>query len=178
MSKDEIDLEHPAHDLSEEERVEYLLAVGSLVAAERSVHPAEIESLRAICHALGVTRQDEAKIVASAIAPDAARVDAELGRLRHRPDLATSLLADAIAIAFSNEQLERAEADVLGRMAERLGMHVGQVELIARYVESVRLGGEHASHPHLASELGDALVHAHPKTRSGVQWLRRILGRR
>lgn len=177
MTKDEIDLEHPAHDLSEGERVEYLLAVGSLLAADRGAHPAEIESLRAICRALGVTEADEARIVASAASPDPARVDAELARVRHRPDLATSLIADAIAIAFSHDRLERAEADVLARMAERLGMQVGQVELVARYVESVRLGGAHAEHPHLASDLGEALVHAHPKTRSGVAWLRRILGR-
>lgn len=178
MIVDPADLEHPVHDLGEKERVEYLLAVASLVAADEGVHPRELDMLRTICKELSVSAVDEAKVVASAVAPDAARVDAELARVRASPDLAMSLLADAIAIAFANEHLDAREGAVLARMADRLGFGVGQVELLARYVESVRLGATHAASPHLAHELGEAWMAAHPKTRSGVHWLRRLLRRK
>jgi tellurite resistance protein len=175
MILDPADLEHPVHDLSAPERVEYLMAVASLIAADDDVHPQEIEALRAICRELGISAVDQAKIVASAVTPDAARVDAELARVRGRADLSVSLLADAIAIAFANDELDAREAAVLARMADRLGIDVGRVELIARYVESVRLGPEHAASPHLAHELGEAWLHAHPKTHTGIRWLRGLL---
>jgi hypothetical protein len=175
MSADPAELGHPIHDLPEAERVEYLLAVASLVVVDGAASPAAIERLRVLGREAGLTASDAAAVLASASIPDLKRVDAELARVSKRPELATSLLADAIAIAFSSDQLAAAKGATLARMGERLGLNVAQAELIARYVESVRMGGEHAAHPHLAKELGEALVGAHAKTGSGVLWLSRIM---
>ncbi len=175
MKSDPADLGHPVHDLSEAERVEYLLAVASLVSVDGALSHTALADLRILCGEAGLTTSDADHLLASAAAPDLKRVDVELAQIAKRPELATSLLADAIALAFSSDQLAAAKGPALARMSERLGLGVAQAELIARYVESVSMGGEHAAHPHLAKDLGTALVGAHEKTRSGVHWLSRIL---
>lgn len=175
MSTDPANLGHPVHALAASERVEYLLAVASLVAVDGATSPAALEDLRVLCREAGLTGSDVDRVLASASTPDLKRVDTELAQIAKRPELATSLLADAIAVAFSSDQLAAAKVTTLARMSERLGLGVAQAELIARHVESVRMGGAHAAHPHLAKELGAALVGAHEKTRSGVHWLSRLL---
>lgn len=175
MITDPAELGHPVHDLPESERVEYLLAVASLVAVDGATAHAPLADLRALCRESGLTTSDADRVLASAATPDLPRVDVELAHVSRRPELATSLLADAIAIAFSSDQLAEAKGPALARMSERLGLGVAQAELIARYVETVRMGGDHAAHPHLAKELGAALVGAHAKTHSGMHWLSRLL---
>jgi hypothetical protein len=100
MSSDPANLGHPVHDLAESERVEYLLAVASLVGVDGATNHAALGDLRALCREAGLTGTDADRVLASASTPDLKRVDTELAQLSKRPELATSLLADAIAIAL------------------------------------------------------------------------------
>src|SRR5262245_44049722 len=99
---------HPARNLPEPQRIDYLTAVGSILFADGTVSESELEKLRQMCRALELSPagiddvigafaeggEQISPIAAAAQKPDPARVSRIVASYRNR-DLRFSLLTDA-----------------------------------------------------------------------------------
>jgi uncharacterized tellurite resistance protein B-like protein len=140
-------------------RVDYLIVVASLVAADHEVEDAELALLEDLCRDLAVPAPGKDAVLATARTPDAARVDASLARLRSQVALRQSLLTDAIVIVFADGKVAPGESQVIAHLAEQLEVAPAQLALIARYVEAVILGKDHQE---LSKQLGEGVARIHP----------------
>jgi len=179
-------LDHAARGRSESERVDYLIAVASVVLADSHIDDAELAVLRRLCRALEVSSSSEEIVVEAAKSPARAKVESILGEIRRDVALRVSLLADAILVAFADGKLDRAETTLIADFAQRLSVSTGHAVMIARYVESVlmadRPGAPRAvdDSKMLSSSLADGLTaewQARPKP-AVVRWLYGALGGR
>jgi uncharacterized tellurite resistance protein B-like protein len=126
---------HPARTLPEPERVDYLIAVASLVIADSHVDEAELAIMRRLCRALDVTPASEERVIEAAKSPDRAKVESVLHDVSRDVPLRVSLLADAIVVAFADGRLARAETAEIAALARKLSVSPAQAVLIARSVE-------------------------------------------
>jgi uncharacterized tellurite resistance protein B-like protein len=169
--------DHTARNLPEDQRLEYLVAVASMVCADGQVAESELEVVRTLCEALAVSAETAKNVLAAARHPDRARVDATASRLRGHP-LRYALLTDAILVAFADGKVLPGESEEIAELADALGISRAHAGLIGRYVETVIVGEEH---PALSKALSDQLAehasHVHPPR--GVRWLyRKLIERR
>jgi uncharacterized tellurite resistance protein B-like protein len=153
---------HPASFLPEDERMDYLVAVASLVTIDGHADDAEIERLGTLCDALSVESAERRTVLASARKPDAKIVERSLKALAGRPAMSLSLLTDAIAIAFADEKLTDEESAEIARMAEKLRVSQADANLVAKYVESLVMHHGEAHLDHMAKELREALLARDP----------------
>jgi hypothetical protein len=161
---------HPARFLSEDERLDYVTAVASLLSSREHEGHVERDRLADLCEAIEIDERERAKVLESAERPDAKRVERAVASMAGRPAISLALLTDAIAIAFADEHLASSEADAIARMAERLRVSLEDAMLIAKYVESLTLHHGDPSLDHMASELRQALEARDPAV------LRRLAG--
>lgn len=148
---------HPARFLSEDERMDYLLAVASVSCADAEIDESELERLRELCDVLELDERARKRVMAAAEKPDAKTVERALTTLAGSPAMSLSLLTDAIVVAFADDKLTDSEATELKRMAQRLGVSHDDAMLVAKYVESLVLHHGDFALDHLAKELRDAL---------------------
>jgi uncharacterized tellurite resistance protein B-like protein len=126
---------HPALDLPEAERVDYLCVVASVACADKTVDPTELDKLRGLCAALEVGGEGAERVVAAASAPDPARIARILKRMS-RGSHRFALLTDVTVMAFADGRVASGEAEEIARFARVLQLSTGHAVLIGRYVEN------------------------------------------
>jgi uncharacterized tellurite resistance protein B-like protein len=169
---------HPARELPEPERIDYLTIVASVVLADHVADADEIAQITELCHEVGLSDAGREQVLESAKHPEPSVIDATLARLKAHIDLRVSLLTDAIVIAFADGKVAATESSVISRLADALDIESGQIGLIARYVESVILERDEQA---LSRELGKGIVAEHRAGPglgpSAIRWLHRLFKR-
>lgn len=150
------DKRHPALDLDEAERTDYLTVVASMAYADLDASPEELERLRALCADLEITGEPCERVVAGASAPPTVEVDRIVAELA--PELRHALLVDTIDIAYADRTVDAAEIAAIERIADRLQVPRAQLVLIRRYVEGRRMGARPPSSGNLVAGLVAAAV--------------------
>ncbi len=154
---------HPARFLTEDERMDYLLAVASISCADAEIDESELARLRELCDVLELDERARKRVMAAAEKPDGKTVERALAALAGRPAMSLSLLTDAIVVAFADDKLTDSEASELKRMARRLGIATEDAMLVAKYVESLVMHHGEVALDHLAKELREALGQRDPE---------------
>ena len=168
-----MDEPHAASELTMDKRVDYLVAVASIVYADGRATTDELAVLGMLCSVLDLTPRGIDVVVAAAQKPDPARVaeivaGLEGDRLKH------ALLVDAILVAFADGRVAREETREIAEFADAVGIGHAEAALIGRYVEEVIVEAEgHELSKALA--LGLAESHAQLQPPRGVKWLYRKL---
>jgi uncharacterized tellurite resistance protein B-like protein len=124
---------HPALEIAEPERLDYLIVVASMAYADRVIDDAELLRVGQMCEHLGLSQSSTERVLAAIGAPDRVAVASILDRLRASA-LRFALLADAIDVAWADDRLDRQESAEIAAVAERLGVTSGQLAMIQRYV--------------------------------------------
>jgi uncharacterized tellurite resistance protein B-like protein len=163
---------HPAHDLPEAARIEYLTVVASFVLADHEADALELGQIGEMCRTLGLSDAAKDQVLAAAKAPDASAVDAMLARLKKDIPLRVALLTDAIVIAFADGKVAPTESRDIARLADAIEIETGQVALLGRYVESVILDRDEKQ---LSRELGKGVAAQHPG--HVIRWLHKLFRR-
>lgn len=148
---------HPASFLTEDERMDYLVAVASVSAADGEIEERELARLRALCDQLDLDERARKRVMTAAEKPEGRTVERALAALAGRPAMSLSLLTDAIVVAFADDRLTGSESTELRRMAHRLDVSADDALLVAKYVESLVLHHGDFKLDHLAKELREAL---------------------
>jgi uncharacterized tellurite resistance protein B-like protein len=131
------DKRHPALDVEEPERADYLCVVASMVFADHEVDDREIERVRELCRHLELGEESTERVIETARSEDSAALDAILDRLKGG-ELRYALMVDAIDVAFADDKLAPEEVAEIDALAERLDISHAQVALIRRYVADRR----------------------------------------
>jgi uncharacterized tellurite resistance protein B-like protein len=127
------DKRHPALDLEESERVDYLSVVASMAFADADADDRELERVRDMCKDLELSSESTEKVIAAATSSHDDSIDEALDRLTCS-DLRYALLIDAIDIAYADDEVVESEAAELEALAERLGISHAQLVQLRRYV--------------------------------------------
>ncbi len=141
---------HPACELPEPQRIDYVTAVGSILYADGKVSETELEKLRDLCTALelspagveqvvGAFREADAglsPIMAAVQQPEPARVSRIVAGYRDK-DLRFTLLTDAITMAYVDGSVDVGESEEIASWAQALEISTAQAVLIGRYVAEV-----------------------------------------
>ncbi len=131
------DTRHPALDIDEPERVDYLCVVASMVFADHEVDDREIERVTEMCRHLALGDDSSKRVLETARGKHSDALDDILDRLAGS-DLRYALMVDAIDIALADNKLVAEEIAEIDGLAERLGISSSQVALIRRYVAAQR----------------------------------------
>jgi tellurite resistance protein len=164
---------HAAGELTMDKRVDYLVAVASIVYADGRATTDELAVLGMLCSVLDLTPRGVDVVVAAARNPDPARVaeivaGLEGDRLKH------ALLTDAILVAFADGRVAYEETREIAEFARAVGIGTAQATLIGRYVEEIIVAADgHDLSRALAEGLAEANAQLHPPR--GVRWLYRKL---
>jgi tellurite resistance protein len=168
-----MDEAHAASELHMDKRVDYLVAVASIVYADGNVSPDELAVMTMLCSVLDLTPRGVDVVLAAAVRPDPARVaeivaGLEGDRLKH------ALLTDAILVSFADGRVAREESREIAEFASALGISAAEATVIGKYVEGVIVEAEgHSLSRALAEGLAEAS--AEPQPARGVKWLYRKL---
>ena len=151
---------HPALDVPENERVDYLEVVASMAFADQVVDDAEIARIRDLCTELQLSPAGTDRVLAAARAPLDKEIIAVVERLAHS-DLRFALLVDIIDIAYADDTITDEEEAEIEHLAEKLHIDTGQIALVRRYVASKRNLPEGEGHDNeLAAPIAGAAVAA------------------
>ncbi len=168
-----MDEAHAAGELSMEKRVDYLVAVASLVYADGTASADELAVMSMLCNVLDLTPRGVDVVLDAARRPDAARV-AEIVAALEGARIKQALLTDAILVAFADGRVAREESREIAEFASALGISAAEAAQIGRYVEEVIVEAEgHALSRALSEGLAEA--GAVPQPARGVKWLYRKL---
>ena len=162
---------HPAAALPEPERAEYWNVVASLAVVDGSVAEDERKKIGRLGEVLELS-EDVRKTQLAALSKgrtSGAVTREAMDRIRDQPMLRTSLMMDAIVIAFSDGKLMPSESKQLGLLARGLGISHEEVLKTARLVERILFSREGESDQALTAEFGESLAGA-------PSWLRRVSG--
>jgi len=144
---------HPALDAPEQDRIDYLIAVGSIAFADGATDRAELMKLSEMCAALGLAGEGAQRVAAAASVPNRVEVERILDRFR-KSDLRVALLSDVLLISYADDRVSTGEATEIARFAKALDLTIAQAILIGRHVEaSVQGHGAEALSHELAQKL-------------------------
>ncbi|MCG8419141.1 MAG: TerB family tellurite resistance protein [Proteobacteria bacterium] len=132
---------HPALDISEAERIDYLIAVASMAAADHHTTEDELERLRDMCTSLELSDRGTEQVMAAARSPDGGALEEIVDRLS-ASQMRYALLVDAVAIACADRDLDCSESGELMSLADKLDIPRGQAALVFRYVDNWRVRGK------------------------------------
>lgn len=173
---------HPALDLGEKQRRDYLTLLGAMVVADERVDDHETAALKRLGAALGLPDGATAAL-AAARGLDADGLRAIAKTFHDDYFVRQQLLTDAIVITFSDGVVDPHETDTIAMLAGHLGLTSEQAALIGRYVQ--KYIAEEGQSPDTRARLGDQLAaglgDTHDPNQQGkpiVGWIRRICGRR
>jgi hypothetical protein len=175
--------DHPALELSEPRRVEYLSVVASLVLADGEVHRLEMDTLHALCRGLRLSQDAEAAVLEAVRPVERGALEARLDRIRGDAALRYALMTDAIVLVMVDGRVAVPEAQEIAAIGQALHIPTPQIVLIGRYVESVVLASiadTQADLP-LSRALSDALSDAGTRSlpsQGWVSWLYHLSHRR
>jgi uncharacterized tellurite resistance protein B-like protein len=128
---------HPGLDLSETERIDYLIVVASMAQADGRISDTELLRLGQLCQHLGLSESGTERVLSAAGAPDRSAIGAILERLRDSA-LRFAVVVDAVDVAWADGRIDPAEAREVEALADRLGVTRSQVAMIQRYVAGRR----------------------------------------
>lgn len=129
--------EHPARGLLVRERVDYMVVVAAVAAADGTVVAAEMGALRDKCKELGLDASEIGEVIAAAEQPDAVRVEEIATRLRGS-SLRFTLVTDLIFMAYADGQFAASEWQDIVAIAAVLDINEGQVTALVKYAQAVR----------------------------------------
>jgi uncharacterized tellurite resistance protein B-like protein len=131
------DKQHPALDVAEPERVDYLTVVASMAYADHHADDSELARVTEMCEHLEISAEGIEKVLAAARDPDRIALDGIIDRLKTSA-LRFALLVDAIDVAYADEKIDPQETAEIESLADRLGVNHAQVAMIHRYVSTRR----------------------------------------
>ena len=168
-----MDEAHAASELHMDRRVDYLVAVASIVHADGNASPDELAVISMLCNVLDLTPRGVDVVLGAARRPDAARV-AEIVAALEGDRLKHALLTDAILVSFADGRVAREESREIAEFASAVGISAAEASLIGKYVEEVIVEAEGHSLSRALAE-GLAEINAVPQPARGVKWLYRKL---
>lgn len=132
---------HPATDLSPSERVDYLVVVASMAAADGEVAAAEFEKLREFCRALELGPAEIGQVMAALEGPDTVRIREVTGRLRSS-QLRFTLMTDLLFMAYADDKFVEAERREIKALGDALNLTDAQLAALESYVLAVLKAGK------------------------------------
>lgn len=129
-------LKHPLTGFSEDEQIEYLCVMASLMAADARITDEELTRLREFCETLGISGLGIGRILSAAEDSSVIDFPAVFGRIA-RTDLRFALFADLIFMAYADGMLAPPELSEIHVIAARLGISPDQMKAVSRYVAGV-----------------------------------------
>jgi len=135
------DAKHPATKLPLSERVDYLVVVASMAAADGEIAAAEYEKLREFCKALELGPAEIGQVMAAVEEPDTVRIREVTGRLRSS-QLRFTLMTDLIFMALADEKFVEAERREIRALADALNLTEPQLAALEKYVQAVLKAGK------------------------------------
>jgi uncharacterized tellurite resistance protein B-like protein len=132
---------HPATELPLSERVDYLVVVASMAAADGEIAAAEYEKLREFCKALELGAAEIGQVMAAVEEPDTVRIREVTGRLRSS-QLRFTLMTDLIFMALADEKFVEAERREIRALADALNLTEPQLAALEKYVQAVLKAGK------------------------------------
>ncbi|MSP63115.1 MAG: hypothetical protein EXR72_22810 [Myxococcales bacterium] len=150
---------HPAQDLPEAQRVDYLTAVAAVVLADGEVHAKELEQVRRLCGVLGISKEGETAVLTGARTRDHDAAREIVGNLRYDSVLRMSLITDAMVVLFADGKVDQGEMEALSEYAALLGLPDSKLVMLARYVAAAigTDGGDDAEAEKLVEQLSEGL---------------------
>jgi uncharacterized tellurite resistance protein B-like protein len=130
------DQRHPLMDYSEDEKIDYLSLVGTIVAADGNISDEEISKLREFCTTIGVSGMGTGMIIAAVANPSGIDLQPILSRLS-RTDLKFTLLTDMLFMAQADGIVAPGETEEIQKVAALLNITQEQIEAITKYAEAV-----------------------------------------
>lgn len=127
--------QHPALDIDESERADYLTVIASMAYADEDTDGRELERVRDLCETLQLSQENTERVIAVASGEQTPDTAAIFERMR-KSELRFAFMVDAIDIAYADDEIVAAEAEELEALAARLGISDGQLAMLRRYVEA------------------------------------------
>jgi uncharacterized tellurite resistance protein B-like protein len=118
---------------SEREKGAYLAALASLSTADRQASQEELDHLRELSHAAGLSQQQEEFILQSATSISGEELKKCLDVLK-TSQLRYSLITDLIALAKADESYTEDEKENIEKIAQHLGVNTNQVNVLDEFV--------------------------------------------
>ncbi|HEY0653277.1 MAG TPA: TerB family tellurite resistance protein [Chryseosolibacter sp.] len=118
---------------SEREKGAYLAALASLSTADRQASQEELDHLRELSHAAGLSQQQEDFILQSATSISGDELKKCLDVLKNS-QLRFSLITDLIALAKADENYTEDEKENIEKIARHLGVNTNQVDVLDEFV--------------------------------------------
>lgn len=131
---------HPATDLPIAERVDFLVVVASMAAADGEIAASEFQKLREMCKILELGADEIGQVMAAAEKPDGVRIREVTGRLRSS-ELRFTLMTDLLFMAYADDKFVEAEQRETRALADALGIADAQLAALEKYVVAVRKAG-------------------------------------
>jgi len=128
--------EHPAMQLPLSERVDYLVVVASMAAADGNASAAEFERWREFCKALDLGPAEIAQVMGALEDPDAVRIREVAGRLTSS-QLRFTLMTDLLFMAHADDEYCEAERCELRELSDALNVNEAQLAALEKYVLAV-----------------------------------------
>jgi len=127
---------HPAISLPISDRVDYLIVVASMAAADGELAAAELTKLREFCMSLELGPAERGVVMAAAEQPDAVHIREVAGRLKSS-ELRFTLMTDLLFMAYADEKYVEAERREIHALADALGIPDAQRVALEKYVVAV-----------------------------------------
>lgn len=127
---------HPATELPQSERVDYLIVIASMAAADGEVAGAEFEKLRAFCRALDLGALEAGQVMAALEGPDEVRIREVTARLKSS-QLRFTLMTDLLFMAYADGKFVDSERREIRGLGDALGINDAQLEALEKYVQAV-----------------------------------------
>lgn len=118
---------------SEREKGAYLAALASLSTADRQASQEELDHLREMAHAAGLSQQQEQFIIDSATDISGEELKKCLDVLK-TSQLRYSLITDLIALAKADENYTEDEKENIEKISKYLGVNSSQVDVLDEFV--------------------------------------------
>ena len=128
---------HPALELHVDERIDYLVVVASMAAADHELHENELAQLSEACDAFDLGAAGTGEVFAMARQPDRTRIKAAVARLKDG-DLRFTLMTDLIFMAYADDKVVSEERQELADLADTLCITGEQLNSLEQYVLAVR----------------------------------------
>jgi uncharacterized tellurite resistance protein B-like protein len=128
--------EHPATQLPLSERVDYLVVVASMAAADGEVSAAEFEKWREFCKALELGPEETGQVMSALDYPDKVRIQDVAARLRSS-ELRFTLMTDLLFMAHADDEYCEAEQCEIRELSDALNVNDAQLAALEKYVLAV-----------------------------------------
>lgn len=128
---------HPMTELPEDNRVDYLRAVATIAACDRSVEDAEVDQIRSLCKTLDLNDKATGRVFAALYNPDSVPLKQILLGYSH-DEARFTLLTDVLFLVYSDGPAVSSEETAIKDIAKDLRIDDNQIAAMRQYVEAAR----------------------------------------